>query len=160
MDLPETPAPPPPSVPIISADPAPLITSDQRETDFHRLFAWHGTEIALTLAGEFYYRELRAHMNAPPLGSYQTMADFTPEAMRILYCAHLDQKTARALRLLPPFRQIELFDAWVESNVKIHEIDAAAKLADEMQAVIARARTTPAETNDDLDGMGNSPSHP
>ena len=137
-------------------DTAPLVTPEQREADFNKLFAWHGVEIAITIASELYYRELRAHMNAPALGDYVTQYDRDAEAPRILYCAHLKAADIRRLRLLSPFEQIELYDTWVEKNIPLHELRAAGKLADDMLDVIHRARTQPAESGDDpIDGAGN-----
>ncbi len=114
----------PPDI-AIAADPAPLVSAEQRDADFNRVFAWHGREIAFSLMSEIYYRELRAHMNAPALGSYATLGDFAAEAPRVLYCAHLDLPAIRSLRLLPPPQQIEVFDVWVEKNIALHELHAA-----------------------------------
>lgn len=140
-------------------DVAPLITAAQRETDFNRLFAWHGKEITFSIASELYYRELRVHMNAPPLGAYGTLGDFAAEAPRVLYCAHQTAQSLRLLRLLSPLDQMAAYDEWLNKNIALHEIDAAAKLANEIQEAITRARTQPTE-GEDLDGPGNSPAHP
>lgn len=131
------------------------VTDEQRESDFHRVFAWHGKELTFSIASELYYRELRAHMNAPPLGSYATMADFSAEAPRVLYCASQTSQSIRLLRLLMPLQQIEAFDAWAEQNIAMHELDAAAELAKDIQAAITRARTQPADDGEEVDGLGN-----
>lgn len=135
-------------------DTAPLITAEQRETDFNRVFAWRGHELKITLANELYYRDLRVRMNAPPLAAYATMADFAAEAPRILYSASLDVSALRVLRLLPTDAQLMAYDAWVEKNIALHEMDAASTLADEMQQCINRARAHSA-TGDTVDGSGN-----
>lgn len=153
MNLPTDP-PPVADATASLTDSAPLITAQQREDDFNRTFAWHGREVALTLASELYYRELRAHMHAPALGSYATLGDFAAEAPRVLYCAHQTRETLRVLRLLPPQQQIEVYDTWVEANIAVQELDAAAQLAEDINAAIARARTQPVEDSD-LDGPGN-----
>jgi hypothetical protein len=159
MHLPTDPTPsPPPSENI--TDLAPLITPEQRENDFNRLFAWHGVEIAITLANELYYRELRVHMNAPALASYDTMGDFAPEGARVLYCAHLDAASIRKLRLMSGEHQIAVHDAWVLKNIGIHEISAVSKLAQDMQECVARARASVMPTGEGVDGSGNSPCHP
>lgn len=139
---------------------APRTSAQQREDDFNRVFSWHGREISFSIASELYYRALRAHLNMPPLGSYQTLADFSAEAPLVLYCAHFRAADLRALRLLAPEDQVAAFDAWVESNIGIHELNAATQLAQEINAAIARARTTPHDTGDKVDGLGNSPSRP
>jgi hypothetical protein len=147
--------PPTPAAPSANLiDTAPLIDPAQREKDFHRVFAWHGVELKITLANEMYYRDLRVRMNAPPLASYATMADFAAEAPRILYSASLDLATLRVLRLLSTEAQLMAYDAWVEKNIALHEMDAAATLADEMQQCINRARAHSA-TGETVDGSGN-----
>lgn len=146
---------PPPAAPGNLIDTAPLIDPAQRETDFNRVFAWRGKDIAITLAGELYYRELRVHGNAPALGSYDTQADFAPEAMRVLYCAHLTPDAIRSLRLMPPPLQLAAFDAWVAKNIGMHEINQATVIAREMNECVARARARVAETGDGVDGSGN-----
>lgn len=155
MHLPTDPAPTTSPPPVNLTDTAPLITAEQRETDFNRLFAWHGVEIAITLANELYYRELRVHMNAPALGSYDTMGDFAPEAARVIYCAHLEAAAIRQLRLMSAELQIAMHDAWVLKNIALHEIAAVSRLAQEMQECVARARASVLPTGDSVDGSGN-----
>lgn len=145
---------PQPAAPGNLIDTAPLIDPAQRESDFNRVFAWRGKEIAITLASELYYRELRTHMNAPRLDSYETRGDFAPEAMRVIYCAHLTPLAIRNLRLWPAPLQIAAFDDWVAKNIEIREIDDAAALAEQMQQCINRARAQNA-TGDEVDGSGN-----
>lgn len=152
MELPNDTLQPAPTESII--DDSPIVSPQQRETDFNRAFSWHGKEINFSIASELYYRELRAHMNAPPLASYNTMADFSAEAPRVLYCAHQTAQTIRVLRMFPPAQQIEAYDQWVEVNIAIHELNEAAKVAQEIQDAIARARTQPADSGD-IDGAGN-----
>ena len=135
-------------------DHAPLIDPAQRETDFNRVFVWRDKEIAITLASELYYRELRTHMNAPRLDSYETRGDFAPEAARVIYCAGLNAQTIRKLRMLPPQDQITAHDQWVAQNITIAELDAAAELAEQMQQCINRARAHSA-TGETVDGAGN-----
>jgi len=135
-------------------DTAPLIDHSQRETDFSRVWAWRGKELAISLASEMYYRELRTHMNAPRLDSYETRGDFAPEAARVIYCAGLNAAEIRHLRLQPPHQQIALHDAWVEKNIAIAELDAAAEIAEQMQQCINRARAHSA-TGESVDGSGN-----
>lgn len=163
MQLPTDPPPPPvaPDANITDTAP-PSVTAKQRSDDFNRIFTWRGHEIAITIAGELYFRELRTHCNAPPLGSYTTSADFSAEATRILYCAHLSLGMIRRLRTLPADLQIQAWEEWIEKNILFHEINAAIDLAQEMQQCIARARTQPADTGsgDAIDGAGNSPSQP
>ena len=154
MHLP-TDDPTPSAAPGNLIDTAPLIDPAQREADFNRVFAWRGKEIAITLASELYYRELRVHGNAPALGSYDTQADFAPEAMRVLYCAHLTPEAIRNLRLMPAALQLAAFDAWVIKNIEIHEINAATVIARDMNECVARARARVAETGDSVDGSGN-----
>lgn len=146
---------PPPPVAVITDPGPPPVSDEQRAADFHRVFTWRGKEIAFTIASELYYRELRVHTNAPPLSSYQTMGDFAAEATRVLYCAHQSAKQIRALRSLPVPVQVELFENWVEANIALHELDAAAELAQQINDTIARARTQPVETGDSIDGAGN-----
>lgn len=155
MNLPsDSPPAPPPTLPEVITDTPPV----DREADFHRVFAWHGAEVKLTIAAELYYRELRAHGNAPALGDYVTQYDRDAEAPRLLYCAHLDAATIRKLRLLPPVQQLELLDVWTERNIPLHELRMAGHLADEMINAVHRARTQPAEGGE-VDGVGNSPAH-
>jgi hypothetical protein len=147
--------PPTPTAPSANLiDTAPLIDPEQREKDFHRVFSWHDKEIALTLASELYYRELRVHGNAPALGSYDTLADFAPEAARVIYCAHLTPESIRALRITPPHIQLAAFDAWVEKNIGLHELNEAVTTAREMNECIARARFHTA-TGGTVEGPGN-----
>lgn len=150
--------PPPGSDDIIDTDP--IITPQQREADFNKLFTWRNKEITFSIASELYYRELRVHMNAPPLGSYATMADFTAEAPRVLYCSHFNAAQLRAFRMLPPDVQVERYDHWVQQNIAFHELELAAKVAEEINAAVMRARTQPMETGDAIDGLGNSPARP
>ena len=150
---------PPSTAPVNPAagtliDTAPA-TAAQREHDFTRLFVWHGREIRFSLAAELYYRELRAHTNAPALGDYITQFDADAEAPRILYCAHHSAAELRALRLLPPITQVERYDAWVEQNISLAEFLAAARVARELMEAITRARSVPAATGDEPDGAGN-----
>jgi len=155
MNLPtDTEAQPPPRKLPSLADLPPPVTAAQRETDFNRVFTWRSQQIAITLINELYYRDLRVHMNAPPLGSFQTMGDFATEATRIIYCAHLSLDTIRVLRLQPPVNQIKLFDDWVAQHISFAELEAAAVLAQDMQDVITRSRSQPAEGSD-IDGAGN-----
>lgn len=154
MHLPTEP-PPKPAATGNLIDTAPLIDPAQREADFNRVFTWRGKEIAITLASELYYRELRVHGNAPALGSYDTQADFAPEAMRVLYCAHLTPENIRTLRLMSPPLQLAAFDAWVQKNIAMHEIMQATTIAREMNECVARARARVAETGDSVDGSGN-----
>ena len=148
----------PPDPPITAAPVVPEIIIDtpppDREADFNRVFAWHGREVAITIVSELYYRELRAHGNAPALGDYVTQYDRDAEAPRLLYCAHLNAATIRQLRLLSPEQQLEKLDAWTAGNIQLHELRAAGKLADEMINAIHRARTQPADS-EHLDGPGN-----
>jgi len=152
MELPQDDNPQPQAESLV--DSAPLITAKQREDDFNRVFAWHGREISFTIASELYYRELRAHMNAPPLASYNTMGDFAAEAPRVLYCAHQSAQALRILRLLSPMQQLAAYDEWIQKNIGIHELDQAAKVANEIQEAITRARTQPADT-EEIDSAGN-----
>jgi len=153
---------PPPDLPPPVADgsgnlidTAPLIDPQQRENDFNRVFAWHGKEISITLVSELYYRELRVHGNAPALGSYDTQADFAPEAMRVIYCAHLSPENIRSLRLMSAPLQLAAFDAWVEKNIALHEVNEATLLARQMNECVARARARVAESDGGIDGSGN-----
>lgn len=161
----------PPDIPASSAPPSspdlgnltegtPPVTSQQREADFNRVFVWRGKEIKFSVASEGYYRDFRVLCGAPPLGSYRTKADFTPEAARVLYCSSLTAAEIRAVRLLQPDNQIEIFDQWVEENITFQEMEAAADLAEEINAAVRRARSKPMEGEDDIDGMGNLQSHP
>lgn len=151
-DTPSSPSSPPAGSLV---DPASQVTEAQREQDFNRVFVWHGKELTFSIASEIYYRELRVHMNAPPLGSYATMADFAAEAPRVLYCASQTAQSIRLLRLFSPLQQIEAFDAWAEKNIAFHELDAATELAREIQDAITRARTQPADDGEEVDGLGN-----
>lgn len=157
-----TDTPPPASSPGPDdiVDTAPIITPQQREKDFNKLFTWRGKEITFSIASELYYRELRMHMNAPPLNSYVYMADFAAEASRVLYCCHFNAAQLRALRMLDPKEQIERYDAWAEANIAFHELDRAAEVAQQINDTIARARTQPMETGDPIDSLGNSPARP
>ena len=157
----------PPDIPTTSAPPSsselgnlteapPPVTSQQREADFNKRFVWRGNELTFSVAGEIYYRELRTHMNAPELFAYKTLGDFTSEAPRVLYCSSLSAKDIRSLQLLPAEKQIERYGVWVEANIKLNELIAAAELASEINAAIARARTQPLETEgDEISSMGN-----
>jgi len=129
----------------------------QRETDFHRTFTWRGKTLALTVIGELYYRELRTHCMAPPLADYATLADYVPEAARLIYCASLDRKAISALRMQPPQQQVQSWEEWTERNIALHELDAVAQTAQEMQQAILRARTQPAadDGEEQIDGVGN-----
>lgn len=153
----DTPPPPPPPAPgnLIDTPPPPLVEPQQREDDFNRVFAWHQREIKFSIAAELYYRDLRVRCGAPPFHDYETVGDFTPEACRILYCAHLDAATIRRLRLQSPEDQLRILDEWTEKNIAPHEFDAAVTLAMEINAAISRARTRPAESGDNIDGAGN-----
>jgi hypothetical protein len=159
MNIPtDTPPPsPPPSLPLGNlTEEAPPVTADQRAADFTKAFIWKTKELIFSVFSEMYYRTLRMHMNAPPLGSYQTLGDFTAEAPRVLYCASLKAKDIRALQVFPVEIQIEQFEDWVEKNILFHELIRAAELAKEINAAIARARTQPLENGEDeIDGMGN-----
>lgn len=157
----------PPDIPTDSAPPSsselgnlteapPPVTSQQREADFNRVFAWNGQRLNFSVASDGYYRHLRCTMNAPPLSSFQTMGDFTAEASRLLYCSSLTAVQIQGLYLLPPEDQVALYATWVAENTKFHELEAAAKLGTEINAAIARARTQPMETDaGDIDSMGN-----
>jgi len=160
MILPEsTNEPPPPFTPIIPAgnlvDAPPPATAQQREDDFNKPFVWRDSEINFSVASELYYRELRTHMNAPPLGDYLTEADFGAEAPRVVYCAALTRAEMRALRLRSAERQIEAFDQWVERNIQFHEIDRIIALAQQINVVANRARTQPTAGDEGLDSLGN-----
>ena len=137
------------------SDPPPLVTDEQRETDFNRPFAWRGQEINFSIFSEIYYRELRTLMNAPPLGDYITEADFGAEAPRVVYCAALTQPQMRALRLKSAERQIEAFDQWVEKNIAFHELDRIIGLAQQINVVANRARTQMTAGDEALDSLGN-----
>lgn len=136
------------------ADTPPLITPEQRNADFNRVFHWHGREIALTIASELFYRDFRVRCGAPPLADYETAGDYIPEACRILYCAHLDAAACRQLRMLSPEDQMRHHDDWVAANIQRHEFTAAVTLAMDINATLHRARTQPAEGSD-VDGVGN-----
>ena len=158
MQIPADNPPPPSAAPALEnlKDTVPPITAEQREEDFHKVFRWREKEITFSIAAEFYYRTMRMHTNAPPLSSYDTLADFAPEAALILYCASLNAPQTRVLRGMPAEEQIKRLDQWVEKNILINELDAAAAIANEMQVLIHRARAQPMETGEGgIDGMGN-----
>lgn len=137
----------------ITDEPTP---ADLREADFNRTFTWRGKPLAITIAGEMYYRDLRTLCAAPALSSYQTLGDFAPEASRVLYCASLDYRSIQDLRRLPSHLQVEAWEQWVEKNIAFNELDLAARTAQDMQQVIARVRTRPLDTDGDtIDGSGN-----
>lgn len=135
-------------------DTAPLIDSTQRETDFHRVFVWKNRELKITLANEVYYRELRAHMNAPRLDSYKTKGDFAPEACRILYCSALSAADISVLRRCSERDQIAAHDQWIAQHITLADLDDAADLAEQMQQCVHRARAH-STTGDTVDGAGN-----
>ncbi|WP_395734093.1 hypothetical protein [Prosthecobacter sp.] len=161
MNLPaDIPAPPPPSSTAIPdgnlIDTPPPVTAKQRAEDFNKRFFWHGQELRYSVASEFYYRELRTHMNAPSLHTYRNVGDFTPEGSRVLYCSSLTPKDISALQLLPHEKQIERYHAWVGKNIAFHELIEASELGVEINNAITRAMTKPLETEEDeIDGMGN-----
>lgn len=154
-DIPST--APKPTFPLgnLVDEPAP-ITPQQRAADFIKTFVWRGKELIFSVASELYYRTLRMHMNAPVLGSYETLGDFTAEAPRVLYCASLTAKEIRVLQALPAEKQVDLHELWVQENILFHELLPAARLAREINEAIARALTQPMENEEEqLDGMGN-----
>ncbi len=156
----------PPDIPLPIASPSssdlgnltesPLpVTAQQREADFNRVFVWDGKQLSFSVASDGYYRHLRVTMNAPPLSSFQTMGDFTAEAPRVLYCSALTPLQIQGLYLLSPEEQVARYAQWVEENIPFHKLEAAAKLATEINAAIHRARSQPMEGEDDVDGLGN-----
>lgn len=148
---------PPPAIPLGNlVDEALPVTPQQRAADFRKIFFWHEKPLTCSVAGEFYYRDLRTHQNAPKLHTYQTMGDFTPEAARVLYCASLTAKEIATLQRLSPETQIERFMAWIEANIAFHEVLEAAELANEINAAVTRALTKPMTgEGEELDGSGN-----
>ena len=159
MNLPEDipPPAPKPALPLgnLVDEPAP-ITPQQRAADFSKRFVWHDRELTFSIASEFYYRDLRTHLNAPPLHTYRTMGDFSPEAGRVLYCCSLSPEEIAALQLLPPAKQIQHLNRWVEANITFAELLEAAELANQINAAITRALTKPMENEEEeIDGMGN-----
>ncbi len=155
---PDTPHPSQPTAAPLSnlSDGPPPVTPQQREADFHRVFAWRGQPLNFSVASEGYYRHLRVTMNAPPLASYQTLADFTAEAPRVLYCSALTAAQIQSLYLMPQETQVAFYTQWVEKNIRLDELDAAARLATDINETIHRARTQPMESDEgDIDGMGN-----
>jgi len=138
----------------------PPVTPAQREADFTQPFVWHGERLNFSVASDGYYRHLRVTMNAPPLASFQTLGDFTSEAPRVLYCSALSAAKIQSLYLLPPEKQVACYTSWVEENIQMHELEAAAELATKINETIYRARSQPMETEKDIDGLGNLPSHP
>lgn len=159
MTLPEDhpPALPAPSQPGENlVDTAPIVTHEQRENDFNRVFLWRGKEIKYTLAGEIFYRDFRTLMGAPGLWDYKTEGDFFPEACRVLFCASFTAAELRKLRCLDQASLLQFFDEWCEKNIAFHEAEKAVALAREINDAIMRARTQPAEDAEGgLDGMGN-----
>ncbi len=160
----DTNEPPPPFTPALPAgnliDALPPVTAQQREDDFNKPFVWREKEINFSIASELYYRELRAHMNAPQLWSYQTLGDFAAEAPRVLYCASLTAAEIRKLQLLDQEDQIKKYSEWVEANITLAELTAASELAQRINAAVARARSKPAAGEGELDSLGNLHAHP
>jgi hypothetical protein len=149
--------PPTPAAPSANLiDTAPLIDPAQREKDFHRVFAWKKRELKITVINETYYRELRAHMNAPRLDAYKTKGDFAPEAARVLYCSALSAAEIALLRRCSEQDQIAAHDQWVAQNITLADLDDAADLAEKMQQCVHRARAH-STTGETVDGAGNLP---
>lgn len=136
-------------------DPAPLITPQQREDAHRKEWQWRGRPLQpWSLEREIFWRNLRAHDEAPAIASYQTIPDFLPEAVRILWIASLTDANLRHVRQLVPSVQREVCDAWFVKNIALHESFEVARIGHEIYEAVALQRTRPIDEPADVDGLG------
>lgn len=135
-------------------DAAPSVTDAQRERAHRREWTWRGKPLhPWSLEREIFWRELRAHEEAPAIASYQTIPDFLPEAVRILWIASATDDALRALRQLTPEAQRITCVTWAAKNITLEESFDASRIGHEIYEAVALQRTRPLETQE-VDGLG------
>jgi len=155
MHLPtDTDSSPPPLVLPSLADLPPPVTDAQRERAHRREWSWRGQPLhPWSLEREIFWRELRAHEESPAIGSYQTIPDFLPEAVRILWIASASDAELRTLRQLTPESQRNHCNLWASMNITLAESFAAARIGHEIYEAVALQRTRPIDSQE-IDGLG------
>lgn len=144
--------PPPGSDDIIDTDP--IITDEQREKAHRSHFQWNGNALnPWSLEREIFWREFRAHIQAPEIALYKTVNDFLPEALRIIWVASLSQQEIEQARHLTIMAQVALQTKWSNQNVTLHTAAAAAELGYSMWESVQLMRTQALE-NPQWDSLG------
>lgn len=150
----DTPPALPPPGPDDIIDDIPIVTDQQREQAHRSHFHWMGKTLhPWSLEREIFWREFRAHMQAPEIALCKTVNDFLPEALRIMWVASMSQQEIEQARHLTIMAQSALQSKWSSQNVTLRTAGAAAELGYSMWESVQLMRTQSME-GPEWDGLG------